>query len=708
MTTSKNQPTVNRPSWIYLFSLTLCLLAIGVLFAWWMANSTDRALRDILLQQTHLVANALDLDKVKALSGTQADLDSPEYLQLKERLAAVNSANPKSRFVYLMGRRSDGTVFFFLDSEPAGSEDESSAGEIYAEASADIIRAFETQTEVVEGPISDRWGEWISVLVPLTDPGSGNLVALLGIDIDAKTWRRDIAAQAALPIALSLVLLGLLVSIIILARSRHQIISYKQALGESEEKYRSIFQNAPLGLLHFNREGIITSCNDRLVEIIGSTREKFMGLSMLTLPDKHLVQAVKLALNGERGHYDDEYRSVTSNKVTPLRALFTPINSEQGEIVGGVGIIEDVTERKQIEKQLKFLSFHDQLTGLYNRNCFEYEMQRLSKSREHPITIICMDVDGLKMVNDTLGHDQGDKILKQCADLLREIFRKSDIVARTGGDEFAALLPKTDKQAAQKIVRRIRTVFDDYNQQAKPNWIPLSISIGISVAENADNDLFVIFKEADDLMYRDKLSKDVTHRSRIMRSLLAALEERDFMSHENAQKMEKLCRLVGKKIDLPEKQLSDLALLVHLHDIGNAAVPDHVLFKQGPLTEEEWRLIYQHPEKGYRIAKASIDLAEIGDLILKHHERWDGEGYPLGLEGEDIPIECRIFSIIDAYDAMTSDRPYRKARSEAEAREEIRKCSGTQFDPELAEMFLEVLNSEDQSGKQNQTSLISS
>ena len=566
MTKTRNQPTINRPSWIYLFSLTLCVLVIGVLFAWWMAKSTDRALRDSQLQQTRLVANALDMDKVKALSGTRADLGSPEYLQLKERLAAVNSANPQSRFVYLMGRREDGTVFFFLDSEPAGSEDESSAGDIFAEASPDLLRAFDTQTEVVEGPVKDSWGEWISVLVPLTDPGSDNLVALLGIDIDVKSWRREIAAQVALPIVLSLMLLGLLVSIIILARSRYQIISYQQALGESEEKYRSIFQYAPLGLLHFNREGIITSCNDRFVEIIGSKREKFMGLNLLSLPDKHFVEAVKLALKGKLGHYDDEYHSITSNKITPIRALFTPINSDQGEVIGGVGIIEDITERKKIEKQLKFLSFNDQLTNLYNRTCFEYEMQRLSKSREHPITVVCMDVDGLKMVNDTLGHDQGDRILKQCADLLRDVFRKSDIVARTGGDEFAALLPKTDKQAGQKVVRRIRTVIDEFNQQAKPNQISLSISIGMSVAENADNDLYSVFKEADDLMYRDKLSKDVTHRSRIMRSLLAALEERDFMSHDNAQRMEHLCRLVGKKVDLSEEQLSDLAFLVHLHD----------------------------------------------------------------------------------------------------------------------------------------------
>ncbi len=357
--------------------------------------------------------------------------------------------------------------------------------------------------------------------------------------------------------------------------------------------------------------------------------------------------------------------------------------------------IVDITERKQIEKQLKYLSFHDQLTGLYNRTCFEYEMQRLNKSREYPVTIICMDLDELKMVNDTLGHDHGDNTLKQCAGILQQTFRKSDILSRIGGDEFAALLPGTDKQAGEKVVRRIRKAIDLYNQNNKADLLPLGLSIGIGIAENADKDLSIVFKEADDRMYRDKLSKSVSHRSRIMHSLLTALKERDFTSHDNAQRIEGLCRELGDRIELPKEKQSNLALLVQLHDIGNVGIPDHILFKEGPLTKDEWEIMYKHPEIGYRIVKASIDLAVIGDLILKHHERWDGEGYPLGLEGEEIPIECRVFSIIDAYVAMTSDRPSRKALSPEEAKQEIKTCSGTQFDPELVKVFLEILPSED-------------
>ena len=488
----------------------------------------------------------------------------------------------------------------------------------------------------------------------------------------------------------------------------------EEELLEQKDLLTAIYRNAPLVLMVVDSERRVQQVNGFAFQFAGRDMEEMIGLRggealrcVHALDDPQgcgfgdfcgqcvirntlldTLRTGKTHLMIEAPYYFQKNADETL-ELTFL-ASTTPLTFKNERMA--LMTLQDITERKQIEKQLKYLSFHDQLTGLYNRTCFEYEMQRLSKSREHPITVVCMDVDGLKMVNDTLGHAQGDKVLKQCADLLLSIFRKSEIVARTGGDEFAALLPKTDMRTGQEIVSRIRTVIDEFNQQAHSSQIPLSISIGFSVAKNADDDLFSIFKEADDLMYRDKLSKDVTHRSRIMRSLLATLKERDFMSHDNAQRMEHLCRLVGKKIDLSEKQLSDLTLLVHLHDIGNAGVPDHILFKKGLLTEEEWRVIYQHPEKGYRIVKASTDFAEIGDLILKHHERWDGEGYPLRLEGEEIPIECRVFSIIDAYDAMTGDRPYRKAVSVADAKKEIEKCSGTMFDPHLVEKFIQALD----------------
>lgn len=475
----------------------------------------------------------------------------------------------------------------------------------------------------------------------------------------------------------------------------------EQTARNSEKRYREILAAIEDGYYETNLAGKIVFCNQSAARMLGYTVDECIGLSFRKLckePNKIFSifnqvlksgqpeAAVTLEMIRKDGSIGYAELSITSRK------------NDKGRIIGFQGVGRDITQRKHMEEQLKYLSFHDQLTGLYNRTCFEYEMQRLSKGRDYPITIISMDVDGLKMVNDTLGHDYGDKVLKLCADLLQQIFRKSDILARTGGDEFSALLPGTDKQAGENVVGRIRAVIDECNRKTQAKQIPLGISIGIGVAEDSGKDLTAVFIEADDLMYRDKLSKDVTHRSRIMKSLLAALEERDFRSLDNAHRMEDLCALVGKRAGLPQKQLSDLALLVHLHDIGNVGIPDHILFKQGALTEEEWRIVHQHPEKGYRIVKASIDLAEIADLILKHHERWDGKGYPLGLKGEEIPVECRILSLVDAYDAMISDRPHRKAMSIETAREEIRKYAGTSFDPKLTQVFLEILESDDWSG----------
>jgi HD-GYP domain-containing protein (c-di-GMP phosphodiesterase class II) len=266
-------------------------------------------------------------------------------------------------------------------------------------------------------------------------------------------------------------------------------------------------------------------------------------------------------------------------------------------------------------------------------------------------------------------------------------------VARVGGDEFTALLPQTNLEAGETIVKRIQAMIDNLNQGHE--WkIPLGLSIGLACAEEQGQDLNQTFKQADDLMYRDKLNRDINSGSQIMEALMAALEERDFTTSGHAHRLEELCLEFGNKLGLNSNQLSALNLLSQVHDIGKMGIPDHILFKPGPLDELEWRIMRQHPEKGYRIAQKMNDLAGIADLILKHHERWNGKGYPLGLAGDDIPIECRILAIVDSFDAMTNDRPYRRAISVEEALAEIKRCAGSQFDPYLVEQFMEIMEFE--------------
>jgi diguanylate cyclase (GGDEF)-like protein len=424
-------------------------------------------------------------------------------------------------------------------------------------------------------------------------------------------------------------------------------------------------------------------------------------LEKLTNPND-LGQFNKLLMRhfaGELSHFDFECRMNHKNGhwVWIHNRGRVVTRTSDGKPLMMFGTLTDITRRKQTEERLKYLSFHDQLTGVYNRAYLENEMKRLNKSREYPVAIISIDVDGLKLVNDAHGHEFGDKLLIQCVALLQETLRKSDILARYGGDEFVAFLPRTDYQTGSKIVARIREKIEKHNLQ-KQDQLPLSFSMGMAVAEDAENEISAAFKEADDLMYLDKMKKDVSARSQIIRSLMATMKERTFIKNGHLHRLENLCRLVGEKVQLSAKQLCDLALLAQVHDLGKVGIPDHILFKPSPLTEEEWKIMRKHPENGNRIARASIDLAEIADLILKHRERWDGKGYPLGLKGEEIPIECRILAIVDAYDAMINFRPYRKTMSITEAREEIITCAGTQFDPDLVEVFLEVLDSEDQAG----------
>lgn len=351
--------------------------------------------------------------------------------------------------------------------------------------------------------------------------------------------------------------------------------------------------------------------------------------------------------------------------------------------------------RKAIHKkdaQLRFHSMHDQLTGLYNRTYFESELSKLEGSREYPLTIITADLDGLKLINDTMGHKQGDELIKSCARVLQKPLRKSDILARVGGDEFAIILPQTDEEAGNKIVSCIRSAVDNHNHDH--GHPPLSVSLGVASSLGPEKSLDNCFNEADGIMYKDKLYRSASARGQIVGALLAALAERDYIAEGHADRLQYLCAKLARKVELPAQRFSELALLAQVHDLGKVGIPDNILNKEGLLTDEEWDIMRQHPEKGFRIARSSPDLTSVADLILRHHEKWDGTGYPLGLKGEEIPIECRILAIVDAYDAMTNDRPYSRAKSRDEAVAELEKCAGTQFDAELVEKFLQVLTEE--------------
>ncbi len=217
------------------------------------------------------------------------------------------------------------------------------------------------------------------------------------------------------------------------------------------------------------------------------------------------------------------------------------------------------------------------------------------------------------------------------------------------------------------------------------------MALGTAVKDNMQKKLFDILNAAEDSMYKHKLAESRSTKSRVLNALLKTLEEKSFETEEHSQRMQETARKIGEKIDLSETELDRLILLVYLHDIGKITVPEEVLTKKGKLTEKDWKHIKKHPESGYRIARSMDDFTHIAEDILCHHEHWNGSGYPKGLKGTEIPLLARVLAVVDAYEVMINGRPYKEPLSKQEAAAELKRCAGTQFDPELVEIFLSII-----------------
>ncbi len=525
------------------------------------------------------------------------------------------------------------------------------------------------------------------------------LAGFIGFDSvrEKRTWTEE-----------QIALLKIVADIISSALAKHQA---EEALRKALRQQYDIVKYLPDATFVIDCRGKVIAWNKAMEKMTGIPKDEMIGrdnyayavpfygerrpilIDLALNPDSELARLKEKYdfIGGECDEFIAEAYAPLAygGKGAYLWSSASRLHDASGNIAGAIESIRDITGRKRYEEQLKYLSLHDHLTGLYNWAFFEAEMLRLNNGREYPVTIISADVDNLKLINDTLGHDRGDELLKACATVLKQSLRKSDILARIGGDEFAAILPRTDEKTGAEIARRINLYTNLYNNQRTD--LHLSISTGAATAETGEVSLVETLKKSDDLMYRKKFHHSA--RSQIVDTLLAALAERDYTAGGHARRLAELCLALGRKLGLSSRQLSDLALLAQVHDLGKVGIPDGILLKKGPLSKEEWDIMRRHPEKSYRIAVASPDLSGIAESILKHHERWDGNGYPMGLKGEEIPMECRVLAIADAFDAMTGDRLYRKAMSKEEAVKELKRCSGTQFDPELVDIFVSLLNS---------------
>lgn len=332
----------------------------------------------------------------------------------------------------------------------------------------------------------------------------------------------------------------------------------------------------------------------------------------------------------------------------------------------------------------------DMLTQLYSKQCFYERMAHVVNHQMYPITVVICNANGIGLVNDVYGWAKGNEMLRLAADLLRDNLPPNVITARLDDCDMAVGFTQIEQEYAVRLFENIREQY----RQANDTGINTDLEYGIAVIRDDTKSVEQAVKEASESMRTKKLMNETSQKSSQLDSLKQTLTESDYETEEHVERTKAMAIKLGRALNLTDAELGKLALLAVLHDIGKIAIPHSILLKPGKLTDEEWEVMKTHTEKGYRIANASKELKPIAEYILHHHERWDGQGYPGGLSEDEIPLLSRIITVVDSHDVMVHDRPYHKAMSHAEAVEELLRCSGSQFDPHIVTIFLQVLQEE--------------
>ena len=366
----------------------------------------------------------------------------------------------------------------------------------------------------------------------------------------------------------------------------------------------------------------------------------------------------------------------------------------------------DDIRRKHIA-QLKDLVNIDGLTGLFNHRYFyDFLTQQiaLSKKRGVPLSLLFIDIDNFKYYNDIYGHQKGDDVLRIISTMLRTTLPKDAFTARYGGEEFAVILPGADEETAMAEAEKMRKAVQEYpfdGQESLPGE-NLTISVGVSTYPTKAKSDEELIKGSDDACYRAKflcknrvesyfsILDDLLFDPAVItqiKTFIAVINAKDKYTYRHVERVVFYCNLLADRLALPEEEKRKLIYSAYLHDIGKINISEGILVKSEPLTPEEWAILKNHPQYAVDIIRSIPSFDDVQAIILQHHERFDGRGYPGGLRREEIHYLARLLTVVDAFDAMTSLRPYQKTRSYKQALDELRKCSGTQFDPDAVEAF---------------------
>jgi len=468
-------------------------------------------------------------------------------------------------------------------------------------------------------------------------------------------------------------------------------------LAETQQKFVNAIQSAPVPIALHNEDGNLTLLNNAFTTMTGyslentKTVEEFM---IQAYPDR-----IESAMNNMYSLYNHEKDIITGDlniKTLNKRRMIWDIHSssigkgEDGKEIF-ISIAKDVTKRKDLEDELKKLSFKDELTGLYNKRFYNEELKRMNVQRNYPLSLLVADVNSLKLINDSFGHNEGDILLIETAKAIQSSCREDDIVCRIGGDEFVVILPKTDEIAAQNLVDRINKKL----QGKQVCNIDITVSLGYHTSYNHSIDIVHTYNFAEKNMYQQKLITSKAIKNSVIDSIMQQLLVKDHSMEEHMNDVSLYSVMIAEALGLDDNIVEEIKKAGLLHDIGKIVIPYSVLNSSGNLSILEREDIQKHPETGYRILSNAVNLDRIAQYTLSHHEWYNGKGYPQQIKGTDIPLESRILSVADAYSAMTSARSYRpKPFTKKQALDELTKKKGTQFDPDIVDVFVELMNKE--------------
>jgi diguanylate cyclase (GGDEF)-like protein/PAS domain S-box-containing protein len=459
----------------------------------------------------------------------------------------------------------------------------------------------------------------------------------------------------------------------------------QERIRQSEKKYRTLVQSMDKGLALcevFNDDFTIIEINPKFEEIFGYNRKDILNKSGREILRNNYHRFLKAYKKINQNPTKNQFKYFDEKREKFIQcSIFKPQGNHFGVL------IKDVTYEEKIKEKIEYLTYHDKLTGLYNRAYLEEKMKEINA--HDTIGIIMGDANALKLINDVYNHDFGDELLIRISEKLVESIRDNGVVARWGGDEFLIFLPQTKAHQLEKILIQLKKAF----QKEAINGIPVSLSLGSSLGNIQVNTVSELINIAEEEMYNNKLINSASVKKEILTNIFDQLIEKNYETFDHIDGMEKYLSKFAEILELKPTQIVRLINAAKFHDIGKIVVPENIIKKSGPLSPLEWDIVKKHPVSSYRILKSTDEYSFISTIVLHHHEWWNGKGYPGALVGEDIPLLSRILGIVEAYDVMIHDQPYKKKISKKEAIDELKRYSGIQFDPNLVKLFIErILN----------------